>query len=180
MEADSKNKRGRPSVFVRDGFEELESDLKKWFPELESKRAITNQHYRTEGWGISQKAFGEEGHRERFSTQKGNLKGQAILEQIGRMRIQNGFSEEECIEALTYAVDTLWKQEGFSVKETAQVIRDFRNGKQDRKAEVRFRDKVSIETYSSVVDFCNERNLSFEMFLLEALEALEQKEGKEE
>ena len=123
MEADSKIKRGRPNVYARtfgkDG-ESMKEFNKNLFPS-DGERSIANMVYVIDGQGISDTVCNA---RSTFYTPHGRSKGQAILEQIGRMHLQDGYSEEACKEALKVALN-LWKQ-GFKVKDIERYIRNVR------------------------------------------------------
>ena len=113
----SKNKRGRPSVFERDGGEEAA----RFVFEGLGKRQLVNGHYILEGMEIVEKVKGK-GELERlFSTEYGKLKRVIVLEQIGRMSLQDGYSADVCGEIANAAVFLIEK--GCKAKAVAQWIR---------------------------------------------------------
>lgn len=124
METDSK-KRGRPDVFTRDYGEnaEVQKALMNNFFEG-CKRTITNTHYVVEGLRVANDVYGEDGAKEKFCYPSGKFKGACILEQIGRMRLQDGYSANDCADILKTAV--LLREDGFKVKSVSQWIRNGR------------------------------------------------------
>lgn len=123
MEAASKKKKGRPSVFARPSGREEEQVYKSIFESLHtgSARKLANMLYVTEGHSIADECVNV---RETFFTKDGTAKGQAILEQIGRMRLQDGYSEDSCKTVLEVSVK-LW-QAGLPVKTIESKIRQSR------------------------------------------------------
>lgn len=123
MAAASKNKRGRPSVFARPGGREEEAAYKGIFVPLHtgSARKLANSLYVTEGINAAAECVNV---RETFYTKDGTAKGKAILEQIGRMRLQEGYSADTCKTILEVSV-TLWKA-GIPVKTIESKIRKSR------------------------------------------------------
>ena len=107
MEAASKNKRGRPSVFARPGGREEEQVYKSIFEPLHtgSARKLANSLYVTDGFNVAAECVNA---RETFYTKDGTARGKAILEQIGRMHLQDGYSEEDCKIVLDVSIK-LWQ-----------------------------------------------------------------------
>ena len=123
MEADSKKKkRGRPSVFMRTLGDESFAEVLRQSYDLESERSITNELYYHEGMSIAQKVCGT---REIFFTPKGKSQRNCILEQIGRMSLQNNYDQESCEWALKVALRAL--EEGFTVREIERYLRHGRD-----------------------------------------------------
>lgn len=85
-------------------------------------RSQTNMHYVIEGLRIAHDVYGKEEAQSMFTFPSGNFKGAGILEQIGRMRLQDGYSENDCAEILKTAV-TLRNEYGYTAKAAAQWIR---------------------------------------------------------
>lgn len=126
METDSKNKRGRPSVYQKLYGDDI--SMRKaieGFERFESERSKTNMLYRLEGRSIIQGHIGEDAYREIFSTPNGNLRRSCIVEQIGRMRLQNNYDEDSCILIAEKAISYL--ESGYTVREIERWIRELRN-----------------------------------------------------
>ena len=123
METDSKKKkRGRPSVFMRTLGDESLAEVIRQSYDLESERSITNELYYQEGMSIARKLCDT---REIFFTPKGKSRRNCILEQIGRMSLQNNFDQESCEWALKVALRAL--EEGYTVREIENYLRHGRN-----------------------------------------------------
>lgn len=126
MEADTKNKRGRPSVYK--GIESYKTHIKCTYPEY-GERAVTNMFYVLEGLSFSQKVYGEVESKKIFFNSRDSMIKKGIAEQIGRMIIQNNFDEASCKSILQQALDYLEK--GYTVKEVEKYIRTIRNAASD-------------------------------------------------
>ena len=123
METDSKKKkRGRPKVFTRTLGDDDFADVIRAQGDVDSERSITNRLYYHEGLSIAQKVCNT---REIFYTPKGNCRRNCILEQIGRMSLQNNYDQESCEWALKVALRAL--KEGFTVREIESYLRHGRN-----------------------------------------------------
>ena len=123
METDSKKKkRGRPTVFTRTLGDDDFADVIRAQGDVDSERSITNRLYYHEGLSIAQKVCNT---REIFYTPKGNCRRNCILEQIGRMSLQNNYDQESCEWALKVALRAL--KEGFTVREIESYLRHGRN-----------------------------------------------------
>ena len=126
METVSKNKRGRPTVYARefgdDGGKQMEAINKATFSDLESARSRTDLIYYLEAHSLlSEQAE----YRETWYTPAGNFKGKSVLVQIGRMRLQNNYSEESCRKVAAMAADYL--KQGYTVRAVEKWIRHGRN-----------------------------------------------------
>ena len=117
-----KKKRGRPTVFTRtlgdDSFAEYLKDAIRG----ESKRALTNALYSQEGLSIAQKVC--DAHKI-FYTPNGHRRRNCILEQIGRMSLQNNYDEETYQKVCLAAIRDL--ENGCTVREIEEYIRHGRN-----------------------------------------------------
>ena len=123
MEADSeKRKRGRPTVFARTFGDDDFADIIRAQRDVDSERSITNRLYYHEGLSIAQKVCNT---HEIFYTPKGNCRRNCILEQIGRMSIQNNYDQESCEWALRVALSALEK--GCTVRQIEKYLRHGRN-----------------------------------------------------
>ena len=123
METDSKKKkRGRPTVFTRMLGDDDFAEVIRSQSEVESERSITNRLYYHEGLSIAQKVCNT---REIFFTPKGNHRRVCILEQIGRMSLQNNYDQESCEWALNVALRAL--EEGCTVRQIEKYLRHGRN-----------------------------------------------------
>ena len=126
METDSKNKRGRPSIYQKlYGDDAYMRNAIEGFERLESERSKTNMLYYFEGMGILQRHIGEDAFREIFYTPKGKARRSCIVEQIGRMSIQNNYSEDSCNLIADKAIAYL--KGGYTVREIESWIRQGRN-----------------------------------------------------
>ena len=120
----SKKKRGRPSVFERDGMSKGTIDFLTGGSV--GDRQTTNMHYVLAGWHITKAKFGES-TRAKYTrrTAGGGLKNTVVFEQIGRMLLQNGYPVEDCEYIAERAFSYL--DEGYRAKDVAQWIRTVRN-----------------------------------------------------
>ena len=126
METDSKNKRGRPSIYQKlFGNDTSMREAIESFESLESERSKTNKLYYLEGMGIMQRHIGEDAFREIFHTPKGNARRSCIVEQIGRMSLQNNYDEDSCNLIADKAIAYL--KGGYTVREIESWIRQGRN-----------------------------------------------------
>lgn len=116
-------KRGRPSVEIREYGEagpRLKAIVKESY-ETYSHRDTTNKLYMLEGFSIAAAC----NLAEAFNGAGGKIKGTCVLEQIGRMSLQNHYSEEICKEILTLSVGMM--QNGWSIRAIEKYIRHGRN-----------------------------------------------------
>ena len=128
METVSKKKRGRPSIYRKQFGDDptMYSMIDGMMTEFESERSKTNYIYYMEGMGILQRHLGEEGFKRQFFTTKGKKgRGQCIIEQIGRMSLQNNFDEESCNLIADRAITYL--NSGYTVRAVESWIRHGRN-----------------------------------------------------
>lgn len=115
LESDTK-KRGRPSL-TSDIFRTVFSNMQG--------RALTNMLYVSIAQEVICNQWGKDKFISVFVKQTGQFKYQSVLEQIGRMYYQNGFSESECLCITETAVKML--QNKWKVKTVADWIRHGRN-----------------------------------------------------
>lgn len=121
MEAATKKKRGRPSVFARDGMQNFEPTLKALYPD-DMPRTTVNRYYCTEGDGIFRDAAIDHGELLQSKAPSGRFIYKAgIFEQVGRMRIQDGYSVEDCVYILQLSANAL--HDGATVKQVIAYIR---------------------------------------------------------
>lgn len=132
----SKNKRGRPTVYERDGMKDI-GDMQKASASIGSRGRV-NEYYAFEGISIITEAATEIPHHEliyyapdnmQFMTHDELLSNgytckKSILEQIGRMSLQDGCSTDDCVAVLKWAAESL--NDGMTVKEIAARIRKAR------------------------------------------------------
>ena len=117
-----KKKRGRPSVFTRTlGNDDLAQTIKDNI-KGESARSVTNALYYQEGLSIAKELCDV---HEIFFTPKGNARRSCILEQIGRMKLQNNFDDESCKHICEVALKAL--EDGYTVRQIEEYIRHGRN-----------------------------------------------------
>ena len=126
METVSK-KRGRPKAEARiygESGAAMMASNKQLFPEL-TGRSATNRLYYMAGFDIACKYMGKEQVKKIFFRENGRVYGSCILEQIGRMNLQNNYNEESCKEILNISIEML--QNGFSIRSIEKYIRHGRN-----------------------------------------------------
>lgn len=110
MEADTKNKKGRPVIF-KDPLYAIYFD--------KEKRTAQNLYYAGDAIQMMAQKPGDF-----FITSKGNLRRQGIAEQIGRLHRQDGFPEDYCKDICYQAISLV--NDGESVKTVEQKIRNLR------------------------------------------------------
>lgn len=121
MVADTKKKRGRPSVFERYGMQEVKSTLKAFYPDC-MPRTIVNRYYSAEGIRIFDEATIDHGELLNSTAPNGRyISKEGIFEQVGRMRVQDGYSLEDCVYILQLSANSLY--EGATVKQIVSYIR---------------------------------------------------------
>ena len=117
-----KKKRGRPSVFTRTlGDDEFAETVKQGI-NGESARSVTNALYYQEGMLIAKELCDV---HEVFFTSNGRGRRNCILEQLGRMKLQNNFDDESCKRVCEIALQAL--KDGYTVREMENYIRHGRN-----------------------------------------------------
>lgn len=121
MVAATKKKRGRPSVFERDGKQDWKSTLKAIYPD-DMPRTTVNRYYSTDGLQIFDKATIDHGELLFSKAPNGRfICKEGIFEQVGRMRVQDGYSLEDCVYILQLSANSLY--EGATVKQIVSYIR---------------------------------------------------------
>lgn len=136
-----KRKRGRPKVdtHITDGH-------------YDNRRKELNYKYMFEGTGVLLDAADEIPERTiLYEIDKENRCFKAcktgILEQLGRMRIQDNVSLEDCIIIANYAIDAI--KAGVGVKEITVAIRKVRNTLKKYKTDVENED-LEMNFYKAV------------------------------
>lgn len=124
--SENKKKRGRPTVYKRDHMEGTGRDLEIF--DGRTHRTHVNQYYRAAVFGILEE------HKEIPYLEEIFKMGQClciqkdeIIEQLGRMYAQDGYSEETIVEAATLAAR--FYHNGNTVKEIAAYLRRVRKAK---------------------------------------------------
>ena len=127
METVSKKKRGRPSIYYKQyGDDPTMRNAIDDMRDTESDRSRTNAIYYLEGMGILQRHLGEQGFADTFfSPGKRKAVWTCIVEQIGRMSLQNNYSEESCKQIADLAIQYL--KDGHTVRAVEKWIRHGRN-----------------------------------------------------
>lgn len=134
----TKRRRGRPDVFSRntefaadDEYSKgMREGLARQWPYKPKSRSMTNLYYVLEGYHMAKEVLGETHFNKLFTkTYKTHIKEemyhQVVLEQFGRMKLQNGFSPRECVQ---YIWEAGWKLlNGCTGHEVAAYIRQVRN-----------------------------------------------------
>lgn len=115
MEADTK-KRGRPQI-ISDFHKNLFNDFQG--------RALTNLYYVITAQGIICNSWAKDKFNRHFVKSTGQYKRQAILEQIGRMYLQNNYCENDCMMITEKAIEML--ESKWTVKQVESWIRYGRN-----------------------------------------------------
>jgi hypothetical protein len=115
VSATKNKKRGRPRI-ADDNHRTLFYDYQD--------RAQTNMYYVVVAYAIISKTWGEDKFKAHFVNSTGKYKRQAILEQIGRMYLQNGYSESDCMQIVDIALNLLEK---YTVKQVENWLRYCRN-----------------------------------------------------
>ena len=130
-----KRRRGRPDVYSRKGYyegydeiycKEMRTGLSKVWPYKPNSRSMTNLYYILEGVEVVKFIVGDEIYEQFFerNTTDG-LRNQGLLEQFGRMVLQNGFSYKECYH---FVMNALWRiDNGEKVHDVVAHLRQLRN-----------------------------------------------------
>ena len=116
-----KKKRGRPSVYRKYfGNEHYKTAMKL---ELKGKcdRSVTNELYIRQGLLLAQEICDVD----QVFFKNGRARGNWVLEQLGRMYLQNGCGKEDCLDVCDSAVGLL--EEGCTVRYVEEFIRCTRN-----------------------------------------------------
>ena len=134
-------KRGRPKVdtHITDG-------------QYNNRRQELNYKYMFEGTGVLMDAADEIPERTiLYEIDDTNLRFKAckngILEQLGRMRIQDNVSLDDCIIVANYAIDAI--KAGAGVKEITVAIRKVRSALKKYKTDVENED-LEMDFYKAV------------------------------
>ena len=136
-----KRKQGRPKVdtHITDG-------------QFNNRRQELNYKYMFEGTGVLMDAADEIPERTiLYEIDDSNLRFKAckngILEQLGRMRVQDNVSLDDCIIIANYAIDAI--KAGVGVKEITVAIRKVRSALKKYKTDVENED-LEIDFYKAV------------------------------
>lgn len=136
-----KRKQGRPKVdtHITDG-------------QFNNRRQELNYKYMFEGTGVLMDAADEIPERTiLYEIDDSNLRFKAckngILEQLGRMRIQDNVSLDDCIIIANYAIDAI--KAGVGVKEITVAIRKVRTALKKYKTDVENED-LEMDFYKAV------------------------------
>ena len=129
MSAPSKRKRGRPDVFERDYHEYSDSSrilfAPKVYAEYRTKRSAANNYYMSHGFGIIKESASDIPYSDLFiNVNEKEIYCKSILEQLGRMLIQDGYSKEDIVTVAKIAAEL--RHDGYKVKQIAQYIRKSR------------------------------------------------------
>lgn len=128
METVSKKKRGRPSIYYKQYGDDptMHNVIDNMMTDLESERSKTNYIYYLGGMTLLQQHLGEQGFADTFFTPgKRKAKWNCIVEQIGRMKLQNNYSDESCYQIADLAIQYL--KNGHTVRAVEGWIRQGRN-----------------------------------------------------
>lgn len=136
-----KRKQGRPKVdtHITDG-------------QFNNRRQELNYKYMFEGTGVLMDAADEIPERTiLYEIDDSNLRFKAckngILEQVGRMRVQDNVSLDDCIIIANYAIDAI--KAGVGVKEITVAIRKVRTALKKYKTDVENED-LEMDFYKAV------------------------------
>ena len=124
--ATEKKKRGRPSIDARDGLGMVEVIANADIAD-KTHRSHVNEYYRLEAVDFLCKHLSELPHagklivpyKDSYIHRKTGL---GVLEQLGRMILQDGYSEGDALNVANIAT-TLLSEHGFTVKEVERYIR---------------------------------------------------------
>ena len=125
--SENKRRRGRPTVFERDHMEDLDRYIAGMY-ERKTRRTHVAEYYRSSVFGILER-HNDIPYLEEIFLIDGNAciqKGE-IIEQLGRMYAQDGYSEDTIIDAATLAAR--FYHNGNTVKEIAAYLRRVRKAK---------------------------------------------------
>ena len=136
-----KRKRGRPKV---------DTHLTEGY--YDNRRKELNYKYMFEGAGVLMDAADEIPERTiLYEIDDSNLRFKAckngILEQLGRMRVQDNVSLDDCIIIANYAIDAI--KAGVGVKEITVAIRKVRSALKKYKTDVENED-LEMDFYKAV------------------------------
>lgn len=136
-----KRKQGRPKVdtHITDG-------------QFNNRRQELNYKYMFEGTGVLMDAADEIPERTiLYEIDDSNLRFKAckngILEQLGRMRVQDNVPLDDCIIIANYAIDAI--KAGVGVKEITMAIRKVRTALKKYKTDLENED-LEVEFYKTV------------------------------
>ena len=125
--AENKRKRGRTDIYTKhygDAASIVKSSYENAYSDnIESKRGLNDAFYQLKATFLLME-HDNESFKHNYVTPKGNFKYVSVLIQIGRMLLQDGFSEEACIQTSNTALELI--REGHSVHQVAQRIRNHR------------------------------------------------------
>lgn len=125
--SENKRRRGRPTVFQRDHMEDFDRFISGMY-EGKTRRTHVAEYYRSSVFGILED-HNEIPYLEEIFRIDGNAciqKGE-IIEQLGRMHVQDGYDEDTIIYAATLAAR--FYHNGNTVKEIAAYLRRVRKEK---------------------------------------------------
>ena len=125
--SENKRRRGRPTVFQRDHMEEFDRFISGAYEE-KTRRTIVAHYYRSSVFGILED-HNDIPYLEGIFLIDGDAciqKGE-IIEQLGRMHVQDGYGEDTIVDAATLAAR--FYHNGNTVKEIAAYLRRVRKAK---------------------------------------------------
>ena len=125
--SENKRRRGRPTLFQRDHMEEFDRFISGAYEE-KTRRTIVAHYYRSSVFSILEE-HNDIPYLEEIFRIDGNAcieKGE-IIEQLGRMHVQDGYGENTIVDAATLAAR--FYHDGNTVKEIAAYLRRVRKAK---------------------------------------------------
>ena len=125
--SENKRRRGRPTVFERDHIEEFDRFITGAYRE-KTRRTIVAHYYRSSVFSILEE-HNDIPYLEEIFRIDGNAciqKGE-IIEQLGRMHVQDGYGEDTVVDAATVAAR--FYHNGNTVKEIVAYLRRVRKVK---------------------------------------------------
>ena len=123
----NKRRRGRPTIFQRDHMENFEKDC-IFMNENHTRRAIASHYYCAAVFGILERHKEIPYLEEIFKVERREcIQKDEIMEQLGRMHIQDGYDEDTIVEAAT--LSARFYHNGNTVKEIAAYLRRVRKAK---------------------------------------------------
>lgn len=125
--SENKKRRGRPTIFQRDHMENFEKNC-MYMNEKRTRRTVAAHYYRAAVFGILERHSEIPYLEEIFRIGRCECyQKDEIIEQLGRMHVQDGYDEETIIFAAT--LSARFYHNGNTVKEIAAYLRRVRKTK---------------------------------------------------
>lgn len=118
-------KRGRPTIHS----DSLKEGMSLMFPGL-SERSLVNLYFAAGGYDVAEQLLGKDKASRSFLHSPDEpcgsklYRGQGILEQVGRMKLQDGYSDNDCKTIMGIALRL--RDNGWTVRDVERWIRNGR------------------------------------------------------